>query len=40
MKKISIMVPTFNEEENVELLVKAIIEEFKNIPINDKKPIT
>ena len=29
MKKISIMVPTYNEEENVELLYKALKEEFK-----------
>ena len=36
MKKISIMVPTFNEEENVELLVKEIIKEFKdNLPNYD-----
>lgn len=28
MKKISILVPTYNEEENVELLVEAITEEF------------
>ncbi|MEI6228466.1 MAG: glycosyltransferase family 2 protein [Candidatus Saccharibacteria bacterium] len=32
MKTISIMVPTYNEEENVELLYKAIVEEFsKNL---------
>ncbi len=30
MKKISIMVPTYNEEENVELLHEKIVEEFKN----------
>jgi glycosyltransferase involved in cell wall biosynthesis len=30
MKKISIMVPTYNEEENVVLLHKALVEEFKN----------
>ena len=29
MKKISILIPTFNEEENVELLYEAITEEFK-----------
>ena len=32
MKKISIVVPCFNEEENVIPLSKAIIEEFKKIP--------
>lgn len=29
MKKISIMIPTYNEEENVELLYEAIMNEFK-----------
>ena len=29
MKKISILIPTYNEEENVELLAKAIKDEFK-----------
>ncbi len=29
MKKISILIPTYNEEENVELLVDAITDEFK-----------
>lgn len=28
MKKISVLIPTYNEEENVELLVEAITEEF------------
>ena len=31
MKKISIMIPTYNEEENVELLYEAIMNEFKEI---------
>ncbi len=30
MKKISILIPTFNEEENIKPLCKAIKEEFKN----------
>lgn len=30
MKKISVMIPTYNEEGNVSLLVDAIIDEFKN----------
>lgn len=29
MKKISILIPTYNEEENVQLLVEAIVDEFK-----------
>ena len=29
MKKISVLIPTFNEEGNVELLCKCIKEEFK-----------
>ena len=36
MKKISIMVPCYNEEENVEPLSKAIIEMFaKDLPQYD-----
>ena len=36
MKKISILIPTFNEEENVELLCKCIKDEFKkNLPKYD-----
>lgn len=36
MKKISIMVPTYNEEENVVLLYNALIDEFKtNLPNYD-----
>ena len=31
MKKISIVVPTYNEEENVKPLSEAIIEEFQNM---------
>ena len=34
MKKISIVTPTFNEEENVELLCKKIKEEFSKIDYN------
>ena len=30
MKKISIMVPTYNEEENVQLLYEALVNEFKD----------
>lgn len=30
MKKISVLVPTYNEEENVELLVNALVDEFSN----------
>lgn len=30
MKTISIMVPTYNEEENVELLYEALKKEFDN----------
>ena len=30
MKKISVVIPTFNEEENVELLSQCINDEFKN----------
>ena len=36
MKKISVLIPTYNEEENVELLVDAIIKEFNdNLPKYD-----
>lgn len=35
MKKVSVLVPTYNEEENVEPLSKAIIEEFSKIPQYD-----
>ena len=35
MKKISVLVPTFNEEENVEPLSDAIIGEFKKLPQYD-----
>jgi glycosyltransferase involved in cell wall biosynthesis len=31
MKKISVLIPTFNEEENVELLCKCIKDEFKKL---------
>lgn len=39
MKKISIMVPTYNEEENVELLYEAIKKEFKDNLSNYKYEI-
>lgn len=35
MKKISVLVPTYNEEENVEPLSDAIISEFKKLPQYD-----
>lgn len=35
MKKVSILIPTFNEEENVVPLVEAITEEFKKLPTYD-----
>jgi glycosyltransferase involved in cell wall biosynthesis len=36
MKKISVLIPTYNEEENVVPLVNSIIDEFKqNLPIYD-----
>ncbi|SFO34428.1 Glycosyltransferase involved in cell wall bisynthesis [Pseudobutyrivibrio sp. JW11] len=35
MKKISVLIPTYNEQENVEPLSEAIIEEFSKIPQYD-----
>ena len=31
MKKISVLTPTFNEEENIELLYKKIKEQFSSL---------
>ena len=35
MKKISVLIPTYNEEENVEPLCEAVIDEFKRMPQYD-----